>query len=256
MTKATTELGLCQVRSGTDRPCTRSAAVKIWGVSFCEPCAREQEAYFAVGELTETSRCLHDDSLVQMLNRTQSIRRGGIPLHPSPKGRDDKSKVGNHRCVSQGTQLASKEEARVGSRGEAEAQAVRRLLPRPREGETKPGEVVVRDAQVRARFRTVRACEKFAHLVEVARVIKFFKESKQPDGRRATPKPDPLLLRSPLLPFGRGRVLLGKRGRNSPVGAARGRFRRARRGFREARVRSLNPPRYTLQRSDVLRRTR
>ncbi len=84
MTKATTELGLCQVRSGTDRPCTRSAAVKIWGVSFCEPCAREQEAYFAVGELTETSRCLHNDSLVEMLNRTQSIRRGGIPLHPSP----------------------------------------------------------------------------------------------------------------------------------------------------------------------------
>jgi hypothetical protein len=84
LTKATTELGLCQVRSGTDRPCTRSAAVKIGGVPFCEPCARQQEAYFAVGELTETSRCLHNDSLVQMMNLTRSIRRGGIPLHPSP----------------------------------------------------------------------------------------------------------------------------------------------------------------------------
>jgi hypothetical protein len=30
-------------------------------VPFCEPCAREQEAYFAVGELTEDPRSPHDD---------------------------------------------------------------------------------------------------------------------------------------------------------------------------------------------------
>ena len=53
MTKATTEPGLCQVRSKTDRPCPRPAVVEISGVPFCERCAREQEAYFAIGELTQ-----------------------------------------------------------------------------------------------------------------------------------------------------------------------------------------------------------
>lgn len=48
-----TESGPCQVRSETDCPCPRSAAVEIRGVPFCEPCAREQEAYFAIGELTQ-----------------------------------------------------------------------------------------------------------------------------------------------------------------------------------------------------------
>src|SRR5215210_5983069 len=43
----------CQVRIGTERPCLRSAAVEIKGVTFCERCAREQETYFAVGELTQ-----------------------------------------------------------------------------------------------------------------------------------------------------------------------------------------------------------
>ncbi len=51
--EATTERGACQVRSGTDHPCPRPAVVKICGVPFCERCAREQEAYFAVGELTQ-----------------------------------------------------------------------------------------------------------------------------------------------------------------------------------------------------------
>jgi hypothetical protein len=42
------------VRSRTGDSCPRPAAVKIWNVPFCEPCAREQEAYFAIGELTES----------------------------------------------------------------------------------------------------------------------------------------------------------------------------------------------------------
>ncbi len=41
----------CQVRSRTESPCPRRAAVEIRGVGFCGPCAREQEAYFAIGEL-------------------------------------------------------------------------------------------------------------------------------------------------------------------------------------------------------------
>jgi hypothetical protein len=51
LTEAITELGLCQVRSRTDRPCVRPAELKILGVPFCEQCAREQAAYFAIGEL-------------------------------------------------------------------------------------------------------------------------------------------------------------------------------------------------------------
>jgi hypothetical protein len=70
LTETTKEPGSCQVRSGTDAPCPRPAAVKIWGISFCEPCAREQEAYFAVGELTEEPRSLRDDEqLVGLLGR-------------------------------------------------------------------------------------------------------------------------------------------------------------------------------------------
>ncbi len=45
----------CQVRSETEHPCPHQAAVEIQGIPFCEPCAREQEAYFAIGELVESS---------------------------------------------------------------------------------------------------------------------------------------------------------------------------------------------------------
>jgi hypothetical protein len=55
LTEATAGLGTCQVGSKTDRPCVRPAVVKILGVPFCERCAREQEAYFAIGELTLAS---------------------------------------------------------------------------------------------------------------------------------------------------------------------------------------------------------
>ncbi|MDX6381167.1 MAG: hypothetical protein QOI57_2191 [Rubrobacteraceae bacterium] len=53
LTKATMGLGPCQMRSETDRPCPRPAVVEIEGIPFCEPCAREQEAYFEIGELTQ-----------------------------------------------------------------------------------------------------------------------------------------------------------------------------------------------------------
>jgi hypothetical protein len=45
--------GPCQVRSRTQSPCLNQAVVEILGVAFCGPCAREQEAYFAIGELTQ-----------------------------------------------------------------------------------------------------------------------------------------------------------------------------------------------------------
>ncbi len=64
------------MRSGTDNPCRRSAVVKIGGVPFCEPCAREQEAYFAIGEITEASQRLDDEeSLIGMLEWMRRVRR-------------------------------------------------------------------------------------------------------------------------------------------------------------------------------------
>ncbi len=47
-----TKLGLCQVGSKTDHPCLRLAVVEIRGVPFCEQCAREQQSYFAIGEMS------------------------------------------------------------------------------------------------------------------------------------------------------------------------------------------------------------
>ena len=42
----------CQVRSETKNPCPNRAVVEIRGIPFCGACAREQEAYFAIGEFT------------------------------------------------------------------------------------------------------------------------------------------------------------------------------------------------------------
>ena len=54
MSDAVTQEGAsCQVRSRTQSPCLHQAVVEIRGIPFCEACAREQEAYFAIGELTQ-----------------------------------------------------------------------------------------------------------------------------------------------------------------------------------------------------------
>ena len=75
MIKTTKEQEQCRVRSGTDNPCLRPAVVKVRGVPFCEPCAREQEAYFAIGELTASSQRLdNEESLVDMLESMRQIR--------------------------------------------------------------------------------------------------------------------------------------------------------------------------------------
>jgi hypothetical protein len=75
LTKAMTKLGPCQVRSGTELPCPRPAVVRIRGVPFCKPCAREQEAYFAIGELTEIPESPNNQLLVELLDRTQRTSR-------------------------------------------------------------------------------------------------------------------------------------------------------------------------------------
>ena len=72
----------CQVRSRTDSPCPRSAEVEIMGVAFCGPCAREQEAYFAIGELTqqEEAQDLRSGPLVEALERMRRDRAGSMDL--------------------------------------------------------------------------------------------------------------------------------------------------------------------------------
>jgi hypothetical protein len=72
----------CQVRSKTESPCPRRAVVEIRGVPFCRPCAREQETYFAIGELTlDQARGLRSEPLAEALGRMRRERKddtGGI----------------------------------------------------------------------------------------------------------------------------------------------------------------------------------
>ena len=71
--------GPCQVRSSTESPCLRSAEVHILGVAFCGPCARKQEAYFSIGELThEDGRDLRSKPLAEVLERKRRGERAGI----------------------------------------------------------------------------------------------------------------------------------------------------------------------------------
>jgi len=72
-----TMLVSCQVRSKTESPCPRRAVVEMRGVAFCGPCAREQETYFAIGELTqdETQR-LHSKPLAEAMERMRRERAG------------------------------------------------------------------------------------------------------------------------------------------------------------------------------------
>ena len=77
MTEAVTKPGRCQVRSKTESPCPRSAEVEILGVAFCGPCARQQEAYFAIGELTqEDTEGLRSEPLAAALKMMRRERAG------------------------------------------------------------------------------------------------------------------------------------------------------------------------------------
>ena len=71
------QLGSCQVRSKTQSPCLQRAVVEILGIPFCEACAREQEAYFAIGELTqEEVQGFGSKPLAEALERMQRERAG------------------------------------------------------------------------------------------------------------------------------------------------------------------------------------
>ena len=68
----------CQMRSKTENPCPRRAVAEIRGVAFCGPCAREQEAYFAIGEIVarEEGRGLRGKPLAEALGRVRRERAG------------------------------------------------------------------------------------------------------------------------------------------------------------------------------------
>ena len=83
----------CQVRSRTESPCPRRAVVEVRGVAFCGPCAREQEAYFAIGELVaqEETRGLRGRALAEALKRMRRERAGrregtAAGTHHEPSG--------------------------------------------------------------------------------------------------------------------------------------------------------------------------
>jgi hypothetical protein len=76
LTQATTKPLPCQVRGKTESPCLHRAVVEVRGVPFCEACAREQEAYFAIGELTREAQDLRSEPLGKTLGETpQRIHR-------------------------------------------------------------------------------------------------------------------------------------------------------------------------------------
>jgi hypothetical protein len=72
-----TKPGPCQVRIYTESPCSRRAEVQILGVAFCGSCARQQEAYFAIGELThEEVRDFRSKPLAEVLEKKRQEREG------------------------------------------------------------------------------------------------------------------------------------------------------------------------------------
>jgi hypothetical protein len=72
LTEAAAKRGPCQVRIYTDSPCPRSAEVEILGVAFCGKCARQQEAYFSIGELT------HEEARVLRYENRGSLSLGAL----------------------------------------------------------------------------------------------------------------------------------------------------------------------------------
>jgi hypothetical protein len=96
--------GSCQVRSKTESPCPRRAEVEILGVAFCVACARKQEAYFAIGELTqEEAQGFGSKPLAEALERMRRERAGsteGIEagMHHGHSGVDESEPVALSNC--------------------------------------------------------------------------------------------------------------------------------------------------------------
>ena len=70
------------MRSKTDSPCLHRAVVELQGMPLCEGCAREQEAYFAIGELTQETQDLRSgppgETLGEALDGVRRERADGL----------------------------------------------------------------------------------------------------------------------------------------------------------------------------------
>jgi predicted Fe-S protein YdhL (DUF1289 family) len=96
LTQAPRTSGSCQVRSKTESPCLGRAEVEIRGIPFCEACTREQEAYFATGELTQEERAQGFGSkplaeALERMRRERAVSRKGIAakMHQGLSGVDE-----------------------------------------------------------------------------------------------------------------------------------------------------------------------
>ena len=99
----------CQVRSKTGNPCPRRAEVEILGVAFCGPCAHEQEAYFAIGQLTdEEVRDFRNKPLAEALQRLRwgCVARSGGIAGEMKHGHSDARGTGSLRAASSSGEFA------------------------------------------------------------------------------------------------------------------------------------------------------
>ena len=81
------------MRRETNNPCLHRAVVEIRGIPFCGACAREQEAYFAIGEFTWEDRDPGSDptgktfgETLEGIRRAQQIRKLPAPRWEAEKG--------------------------------------------------------------------------------------------------------------------------------------------------------------------------
>lgn len=99
----------CQVRSETKNPCPHRAVVEIRGIPFCEACAHEQEAYFAIGEFTWEAQDPGSDptgkTFGESLERIRRRRANGpaAARHPDSSGADESGRLALTKSRAQQT---------------------------------------------------------------------------------------------------------------------------------------------------------
>jgi hypothetical protein len=99
----------CQVRSETKNPCLNRAVVEIRGIPFCGACAREQEAYFAIGEFTWEAQDPGSDPTGKTFGETlEGIKRQrangpAAARHPDFSGVDESGRLALRKSRAQQT---------------------------------------------------------------------------------------------------------------------------------------------------------
>jgi hypothetical protein len=111
--------------------------VEIWGIPFCEACAREQEAYFAIGELTqeEEAQGFRSKPLAEALERMRrerAVSRKGIAakMHQGLSGGDEIEPLALSTSSLQESVFAATPFPRCGSKIERRTAYVRGAVSR------------------------------------------------------------------------------------------------------------------------------